>query len=102
MTSNDGNRCLWVLLLCTGLCYAATASEDRLPKEPPGRYFPLQAKDHLNAPSFEPGRPVVGTTFFYWYDIDTGSHIVDGDGSDALTTHPADMDDLSYKPPSWH
>jgi hypothetical protein len=78
------------------------ASEGGLPKNPPGQFFPLQAKDHLNSPSFEPGRPVVGATYFYWYDIETGSHIIDGDGTDALTTHPADMNDISYKRSSWH
>ena len=95
------NRCLG-LLLCIGSCYTAFASENQLPEQPPGRFFPLRAKDHLNTPSFEAGRPVVGTTYFYWYDIDTRSHIIDGDGTDALTTHPADMDDISYKRPSWH
>lgn len=51
---------------------------------------------------FEFGKPVIGTTYFYWYDIDTRAHIVDHDGSDALTTHPADMKNISFKRSSWH
>jgi hypothetical protein len=73
-----------------------------LPRKPPGEFFPLQAGDHRNAASFEPGQPIVGTTYFYWYDIDTGSHIMDRDGTDALTTHPVDLNDISYKRASWH
>ena len=30
------------------------------------------------------------THYFYWYDVASQTHILDGDGSDALTTHPAD------------
>ena len=45
---------------------------------------------------------MVGTTYFYWYDIDSQSHIIDPDGTDALTTHPADMHSISYKRVSWH
>jgi len=75
---------------------------ERLPKEPPGPFFPLESEDHSNSLSFEPGQPIVGTTYFYWYDIDTRSHIIDSDGTDALTTHPADMNDISYKRSSWH
>jgi len=100
MISFKRNRYLWIGLLCVSLC-CATAAE-RLPKEPPGRFFPLQSKDHSDGSSFDSGRPVVGTTYFYWYDIETASHIIDGDGTDALTTHPADMNDLSYKRSSWH
>ena len=39
---------------------------------------------------------------FYWYDDRTKSHLVNGDGSDALTTHPATLEDFSYKSVAWH
>jgi hypothetical protein len=81
---------------------AVLLANNGLPEKPPGKFFPLQAKDHKNTDSFKWGQPIVGTTYFYWYDIDTKSHIVDHDGTDALTTHPADMNDLSYKRVSWH
>ena len=85
------------LFFCAGLL-----AQNQLPEKPPGKFFPLRVEDHKNTNSFKKGQPVVGTTYFYWYDIDTKSHIIDHDGTDALTTHPADMNDLSYKRTSWH
>jgi hypothetical protein len=73
-----------------------------LPEKPPGEFFPLHKADHQHADSFKQGQPIVGTTYFYWYDIDTKSHIINGDGTDALTDHPADMKTISYKRPAWH
>jgi len=47
---------------------------------------------------------LVATYHFYWYDIHSGLHIIDPDGSDALTHHPPDefLSDFSYKEVSWH
>ena len=89
-----------VLLLCV-LCGSLSA-DDKLPLKPPGEFFPLKAKDHKGADSYKSGQPIVGTSYFYWYDIDTKSHIIDGDGTDALTTHPVDMKGISYKRAPWH
>jgi hypothetical protein len=75
---------------------------DPLPAKPPGKFFPLKAEDHRGAASYKKGEPVVGTSYFYWYDIDGKGHILNGDGSDALTNHPADMKDISFKRASWH
>ena len=74
----------------------------QLPAKPPGKYFPLRYENQRDCPTFTQGKPIIGTTYFYWYDIDTKSHIVNYDGSDALTTHPADMENISYKRSSWH
>lgn len=52
--------------------------------------------------SFKRGQPIVGTTYFYWYDAQSKAHMIDPDGSDALTTHPADMDGISFKSVAWH
>jgi len=84
------------------ICCIATAADDKLLRQPPGEFFPLRAEDHKETASFKRGRPVVGTTYFYWYDVDSGAHIIDGDRTDALTTHPADMNNISYKRASWH
>ncbi|MHC4748516.1 MAG: DUF5010 domain-containing protein, partial [Planctomycetota bacterium] len=100
MTLISRYNCLGVLLSC--ICCAVIYTDDELPKEPPGRFFLLQAKDHRATDSFKSDLPIVGTTYFYWYDIDTKSHIIDSDGSDALTTHPADMEKISYKRTDWH
>ena len=89
-----------MLILC--LFGAMASAEDVLPERPPGEFFPLQQANHEHADSFKQGQPIVGTTYFYWYDIDTKSHIIDGDGTDALTTHPADMKTISYKRAGWH
>ena len=70
--------------------------------EGPGAYIGLDAAAHAGAHSFAFGEPVVGCSYFYWYDMESGAHITDGDGSDALTTHPADMSELSYRSASWH
>ena len=101
MTVIHRDNRLWVLLLFI-FCAAAFAANDKLPNKPPGKFFPLQAKDHRIADSFKSGQPIVGTTYFYWYDIDTKTHIINRNGTDALTTHPADMNDISYKRVSWH
>jgi hypothetical protein len=84
------------------MCCSGFGQTDTLPEKPPGEFFPLRAKDHKIAATFEPGQPIVGTTYFYWYDIESGGHIIDRDGTDALTTHPADMNNISYKRTSWH
>jgi len=71
---------------------------------PPGPYFPLARAAHERAETFAMGKPVIGTTYFYWYDVYSGAHTRDPDGTDALTTHPPKlaMVDLSYKSPAWH
>ena len=92
-------RRLFLLLL---ICCVAAPADDKLPEQPPGEFFPLQAEDHKSAATFGRRQPIVGTTYFYWYDIESRAHIIDHDGTDALTTHPADMNDISYKRASWH
>jgi hypothetical protein len=100
MAMTQGYNRVWIILLC--VCWPALLVAQELPEKPPGKFFPLSLADHKNASSFKQGQPIVGATYFYWYDIDSKSHIVDGDGTDALTTHPADMQGISYKRASWH
>jgi Domain of unknown function (DUF5010) len=73
-----------------------------LPETPPGPHFPLTERAHAGAASFATGQPVIGTTYFYWYDSDSGAHVTGPGGRDELTTHPAEMSGLSYKRASWH
>ncbi|MHC4743770.1 MAG: DUF5010 domain-containing protein [Planctomycetota bacterium] len=94
-------RRYWFVLSVV-LCSIVLGADEELPQTPPGKYFPLPAQTHKDADTFKAGEPIVGTSYFYWYDIESKSHIIDGDGTDALTTHPADMKDISYKRPSWH
>ena len=44
--------------------------------------------------TFASGRPIVATTYFYWYDAATNEHIINGDGTDALTDHPPTLEGL--------
>jgi hypothetical protein len=67
-----------------------------------GPHVNLKADDFAGVPSFKPQDRIVGTYYFYWYDSRTRAHLVNGDGSDALTTHPASLDDFSYKSVAWH
>lgn len=64
---------------------------------PAGTHLGLQAAAHAGLPSFPAGRPVLGTYFFYWYHDGTRAHFLNGDGSDALTTHPAPTEDVPYR-----
>ena len=78
--------------------------------QPPGGGEIRRRRPHINlkpdafagARSFRGDEKVVMTHDFYWYDATTNSHILDGDGSDALTTHPATLEDFSYKSVAWH
>jgi hypothetical protein len=75
-----------------------------------GQPIPPAFGPHINfppgelagVPSFTSTQRIVGTYFFYWYDSTTKEHIVDDDGTDALTTHPATLDDVSYRSVRWH
>ena len=53
-------------------------------------------------PSFNSGEPLIATTYFYWYDNATKEHIVNSDGSDALTDHPPKLEGMSYRNVDWH
>lgn len=71
---------------------------------PPGPHFKLSAKDHEACSSTKFGEPLVGTTYFYWYDVYSGEHIIQPDGRSALTTRLPEgmLADLSYKSLRWH
>ncbi len=45
---------------------------------------------------------IVATYYFYWYCVNTREHIVNGDGTDALTDHPPTLDGFSYNSVKWH
>ncbi|MBN2505473.1 MAG: DUF5010 domain-containing protein [Verrucomicrobia bacterium] len=74
------------------------------PTLPPafGPHVQLRPSDFDGARSFGARERIVGTYYFYWYNAETGEHLRDGDGSDALTTHPASLDDFSYASDRWH
>src|SRR5437667_7137294 len=69
---------------------------------PLGPYVHLTEADFSGSSSFGTNTPLVTTSYFYWYDIYSKAHIVDGDGTDALTDHPPTLTDFSYKSKPWH
>jgi hypothetical protein len=92
----------WLIILfglATGL--HAPAAEKEIPAAF-GPHVNLTEKDFTRSKSFSSKDRIVGTYYFYWYDIDTKSHVIDGDGTDALTTHPSTLEDFSYKSLRWH
>ena len=88
-----------LLPLFLGLTLGADLPEDyRLPP-PPG---PFATPEASAATGFAAGDPLIATTYFYWYDVGSKGHILDGDGSDALTDHPPTMEGFSYRNVDWH
>ena len=91
---------------------AADLPWDFQPPPAPGTFFAPQPEEASLQPqvagrsqaarSFQTGDPVVATSYFYWYDIDSKAHILNHDGSDALTTHPVTTEGMSWKNPKWH
>lgn len=71
-------------------------------KPPLGPHINLTEADFAGSSSFSTNDPVVVTSYFYWYDNASKAHIVDGDGSDALTDHPPTLSGFSYKSTAWH
>lgn len=67
-----------------------------------GPHVSLRPESFAGAKSFRASDRIVGTYYFYWYDAATKEHILDADGTDALTTHPPSLEDFSYRSVTWH
>ena len=80
---------------------ATRGDEFQLP-EPPGPYVKAVESNPEATSGFRAGKPLVATTYFCWYDEASNAHIVDFDGSDALTDHPPTLQGFSYKNIDWH
>ncbi|MGC8640199.1 MAG: DUF5010 domain-containing protein [Isosphaeraceae bacterium] len=93
------------LVTLTLLCTAGVPAQERGRPQIPsaiGPYINLKHDDFKQSRRFRSDGKIVLTHDFYWYDVRTGAHIKNGDGTDALTTHPATLDDFSYKSVAWH
>jgi len=84
------------MILCT--TFGADLPADFQLPPPPGQL----ERSAADAPSFAAGTPLVATSYFYWYDAETKLHVVNRDGTDALTDHPPTLDGFSYKNVAWH
>lgn len=103
MTGN-AHRVIWPLLTALSL-FASRAGKAQERAIPPafGSYLNPAESDFAGAKSFTANDRIVGTYYFYWYDIYSQSHIINPEnGSDGLTTHPATLEDFSYKSVAWH
>ena len=97
------NRTRYALLLVVTIVldYSVNSASREIPPAY-GRNIHLTEKDFAGSHSFLRGDKIVGTYYFYWYHADTREHIVDGDGTDALTTHPPTLEGFSYTSVAWH
>src|SRR6186713_1301515 len=91
-------RCCFLSIAASTLLLnlAIPAAEREMPAAF-GHHVNLTAADFTASKSFTSKDRIVGTYFFYWYDSYTKDHIIDGDGTDALTTHPPTLEDFSCK-----
>jgi len=95
---------LMQLGFATAILAVAAGSHAAERQIPPafGPYVNPSEADFSGSASFKTTDRIVGTYYFYWYDINSQSHILNHDGTDALTTHPATLKDFSYKSVAWH
>lgn len=89
------------LILSLALTTATNASDlpdDFVLPDPPGVYVTKASSPTV----FQLGQPVIATSYFYWYDSASKAHVIDNDGTDALTDHPPTLEGFSYKNADWH
>ena len=92
--------CLW--LVCSMGLQPADGAEPALQINPPlGPYFGTNLGE-VPASGWAATNRLVVTPYFYWYDVYSGAHIVNADGSDALTDHPPTLTGFSYGSSAWH
>jgi len=89
------------VLIVANVASADLPADFRLP-EPPGAFVKKTSPELAQRVSFRSGEPVIATTYFYWYDITTKAHVIDPDGTDALTDHPPTLEGFTYKNVDWH
>ena len=90
----------WLRLLGAGWLAAVSLLAAALP--PIGPFTGLTEADFADSRSFGGGDRLVFASYFYWYDVYSGAHLVNPDGSDALTTHPPTVTGFSYRSKAWH
>ncbi len=89
-----------LMLFVSGI-RAADVPENFQPAPAPGTYFAPKPGE-ISLKPFQTGDPIIATSYFYWYDIDSKAHFLNSDGSDALTDHPVTTEGMSWKNPKWH
>lgn len=69
---------------------------------PLGTNVNLKPTDFAASVTYTNTDRLVLTPYFYWYDVFTGEHLLDADGTDALTDHPPTMTGFSLRSAAWH
>jgi hypothetical protein len=93
--------CLNTVLFVGVLAIAADLPPDFALPPPPGKF--VEAGPQAAAsPTFRSKSPLVATSYFYWYDAQSQAHVLNADGTDALTDHPPTLEGFSYNNVDWH
>jgi hypothetical protein len=92
-------------ILIAGICSYLLGSE--LPADyqlppPPGKFVGQAVPPAKQAAGVAAGTPLVATSYFYWYDAQSKTHVINADGTDGLTDHPPTLEGFSYKNVAWH
>ena len=96
-TGNVWIPVLWLVALAVGpLGWAVHAAGSSGINPPLGPYVDLKPAYFDGTSSFTTNDRVVLTPYFYWYDAYSQAHLINGDGSDALTDHPPTLTGFSY------
>lgn len=93
--------CLNAVFFCGAIVLGADLPADFALPPPPGKYV-AAGPETATAPTFRAKSPLVATSYFYWYDAESKAHVLNGDGTDALTDHPPTLTGFSYKSVDWH
>ncbi len=90
-----------LLALAASLTGPTPPAAPFVPPKAPGASIGLKGGDIKPAVRWADDQPIVGTYFFYWYDVNTKEHWRNADGSDALVDHPARAEGYSYRSADW-
>ena len=93
--------CLNAVLFCGAIAIGADVPADFALPPPPGKCV-ATGPETVTGPTFRSKSPLVATSYFYWYDAESKAHVLNGDGTDALTDHPPTLAGFSYKSIDWH
>src|SRR6478672_3365516 len=92
--------CLGAVMLAAVWPALVHSESEILP--PLGPYMFPAAADFAATQSWASTNRLVSTSYFYWYDVYSGAHLKNPDGSDALTDHPPTLTDFSFRSKWWH
>ncbi len=93
--------CVATVILLGVFAIGADLPGDFALPPPPDRFIGTGSAA-ADSPTFRSKTPLVATSYFYWYDAPSKAHVVNHDGTDALTDHPPTLEGFSYSNVGWH